>query len=122
MSRKFNKLVVLSVVVSMMLSFSIPATALPVSEAVSATTTVAPVAPVQPAAPVAVQAAVPLVEGVVDVAADGPVALPQGEVKHGVATFVVELADEPTAVVDVCLTLAAGPRRKRPTRAQIAQD
>lgn len=115
MSRKFNKLVVLSVVVSMMLSFSVPATALPASEAVSATPTVAPV---QPAAPVAVQAAAPLVEGVVDVAADGPVALPQGEVKQGVATFVVELADEPAAVT---YANAAGAQQAAATRAQIAR-
>ena len=100
MSRKFNKLVVLSVVVSMMLSFSIPATALPVSEAVAATTTVAPVAPVQPAAAVEKS-------GHIDVVPSAPAIVDEQDVKDadlqkdvdGNVKVVIELADEPTAVV-----------------------
>ncbi len=123
MSRKFNKLVVLSVVVSMMLSFSMPAAALP--NATPAVQT--QVTPAQPA--VAPQPAIDQ-QASRHVVSDGskPVAVDANDnpdllPKTGPAKVVIELVDEPAAVV-----YAAAQAAKRSeaaaavaTRAQLAR-
>lgn len=109
MSRLFRRVIVLAVVFSMVMSF--PVVAQP-----------ATIAPASPAAPVSlpqsVQADEPVSVPTLGVAPDGPVDKPQGEQKTGVATFVVELADEPAAVV---YAAAAKSEAAAATRAQIAR-
>jgi len=94
MSRKFNKLVVLSVVLSMVLSFSIPATALPVND----TAAKAPINTAQPAAPVA-QATESAALTVPEVP-EGPVDSTDTPFQNvtGPVNIVIELQDQPAAV------------------------
>lgn len=110
MSRLFHKVIVLAVVFSMVVSF--PVAAQPVARR-------SQIAAADPAQPVQTVKAdeTPLVTEL-GAAAEGSIDGPQGEQKTGVATFVVELLDEPAAAV---YARTARADATAATRAQIAR-
>ncbi len=120
MSRQINKLVVLSVVLSMVLSVSIPATALPLSN-FDSTPAAAPARPAQPA--------VAEPGGRIDVAPAVPAAVDEQDVKDadlvkdtsGYVKIVVELVDEPTAVVYAAALETDAPAATQTAKAQLAR-